>query len=113
MAKLTPTQKLAKIDDAIAKEELAIEASKERIKSLKAERRKSEQEQKQSFANEILKLMQEKGISQDMLLSKLNDTVASEPESVLVTQANTFPSPDVNSGTNFSSGYSMFGNKSE
>ena len=33
MPKLTPTERLAKIDEAITKEELAIEASKEKIRS--------------------------------------------------------------------------------
>lgn len=79
MPKLTPSEKLAKIDDTIAKEELAIEASKEKIKSLKAERKKVEQENDQSFANEIMKLMKSKGLTRETILQTLSEVQREEP----------------------------------
>ena len=81
MPKLTPTERLAKIDEAITKEELAIEASKEKIKTLKAERKKVEQENDQSFANEIMKLMKSKGLSREAILQTLADAKQEESNS--------------------------------
>ena len=84
MPKLTPHEKLVKLDEAITKEELAIEASKKKIKELKAERKKVEQENDQSFANEIMKLMRTKGMSREAILQtiaevKQDETVSSSP----------------------------------
>lgn len=71
MAKLTLEQKIAKIEDAIAKEELLIEESKKKIKKFKSELKTAKAEKEQSFANEILKLMKSKGISQENLIAQL------------------------------------------
>lgn len=71
MAKLTLEQKIAKIEDAIAKEELLIEESKKKIKKFKSELKTAKSEKEQSFANEILKLMKSKGISQENLIAQL------------------------------------------
>ena len=90
MAKLTLEQRIAKTEDAIAKEELAIEESKEKIKTLKAELKRLQTEQEQSFAAGILKLMKEKGISQDALLSQLEQTAA---EVISSPNATTISSP--------------------
>ena len=78
MAKLTIDQRIAKIEDAILKEELAIETSKEKIKSLKAELKTMQIEKEQSFANEVLKLLKAKGINQDKFLSELKATSVTE-----------------------------------
>lgn len=78
MAKLTIDQRIAKTEDAILKEELAIETSKEKIKSLKAELKTMQTEKEQSFANEVLKLLKAKGINQDKFLSELKATSVTE-----------------------------------
>lgn len=72
MSKSTLDQKIAKLKDAIAKEELSIEESKAKIKKLKAELKTVKAEKEQSFANELLKLMKSKGLSQDVLMNTLN-----------------------------------------
>ena len=92
MAKLTLEQKIAKIEDAITKEELFIEESKNKIKKLKAELKAVKAEKEQSFANEILKLMKSKGISQENLIAQLKSA-----ESQISYE--TFSSPKVTSDT--------------
>ena len=85
MAKLTPEQKIAKLEDAIAKEELAIEESKEKIKKMKADLKRLQDEQEQSFAAGMLKIMKENGISQAQMLEMMKATkpaaIQSEPAS--------------------------------
>lgn len=71
MAKLTLEQKITKVNEQIAKEEKNIEDSKERIKKLNAELKALQSEKEHSFANDIIKLMKEKGLSQDQLLAQL------------------------------------------
>ncbi len=82
MAKLTPEQKIAKLEDAIAKEELAIEESKEKIKNLRADLKRLQSEQEQSFAAGMLKLMKEKGITQTQMMEMMKAAnMQSEPAS--------------------------------
>lgn len=71
MAKLTLDQKITKVNEQIAKEEKNIEDSKERIKKLNTELKALQSEKEHSFANDIIKLMKEKGLSQDQLLAQL------------------------------------------
>ena len=71
MAKLTLDQKITKVNEQRAKEEKNIEDSKERIKKLNAELKVLQSEKEHSFANDIIKLMKEKGLSQDQLLAQL------------------------------------------
>ncbi len=83
MAKLTLEQKIAKIDDAIAKEELLIEESKKKIKKLRSELKSAKIEKEQSFANEILKLMKSRGISQENLIAQLKSTESTVADETL------------------------------
>ena len=71
MAKLTLDQKITKVNELIAKEEKNIEDSKDTIKKLNAELKALQLEKEHSFANDIIKLMKEKGLSQDQLLAQL------------------------------------------
>ena len=71
MAKLTLEQKITKVNEQIAKEEKNIEDSKEKIKKLNAELKTLQSQKEHSFANDIIKLMKEKGLSQDQLLAQL------------------------------------------
>lgn len=80
MPKLTIDQKITKTQDAILKEELAIEHSKEKIKNLKAELKKLTAEKEQSFTMEILKLMKANGISQESVLKQLRGAELSSPD---------------------------------
>lgn len=83
MAKLTLDQKITKVTEQIAKEEKNIEESKERIKKLNAELKALQMEKEHSFANDIIKLMKEKGLSQDQLLAQLmSQTGAASSETV-------------------------------
>lgn len=95
MSKISHDQKIAKLEDAIAKEELIIKESKAKIKKLKSELKTVKAEKEQSFANELLKLMKSKGLSQDVLMNTLNqlDTDKSKNES------ETISSPTVNSAS--------------
>lgn len=92
MAKITLEQKITKVEDSIAKEELSIEESKEKIKKLKSELRTLKAEKEQSFANEILKLMKSKGISQENLIAQLQSAESQVPDE-------SFSSPNVISDT--------------
>lgn len=92
MAKLTLDQKISKTEESITKEELSIEESKEKIKKLKSELRTLKAEKEQSFANEILKLMKSKGISQKNLIAQLQSAESQIPDK-------SFSSPDVTSDT--------------
>lgn len=105
MAKLTPEQKITKLEDAIAKEELAIEESKDKIKNMKAELKRLQSEQEQSFASGMLKLMKENGISQKQMLEMMKaariTSMQSEPASdeetaqgISSPSATTFSSPN-------------------
>ena len=78
LAKLTLEQRISKVEDAITNEELLIEASKEKIKKFKAELKTLVAEKEQSFANEVLRLVKEKGINPDAFLSSLKDVSATE-----------------------------------
>ena len=78
MAKLTLEQKINKVSEQIAKEEKLIEASKEKIKKLNAELKALQSEKEHSFANDIIKLMKEKGLSQEQLLSQLTAQACSQ-----------------------------------
>lgn len=80
MAKITLEQKITRVEDSIAKEELSIEESKEKIKKLKSELRTLKAEKEQSFANEILKLMKSKGISQENLIAQLQSAESPVPD---------------------------------
>ena len=71
MAKLTLEQKITKVNEQIANEEKKIEDSKEKIKKLNAELKVLQSEKEHSFANDIIKLMKEKGLSQDQLIAQL------------------------------------------
>ncbi|MBE6852673.1 MAG: hypothetical protein E7505_04270 [Ruminococcus sp.] len=71
MAKITLDQKIAKVEEQILKEELTIEEIRGKIKSLKAERRKLIDEKEKKFANEIMKIIKEKGINQEELITEL------------------------------------------
>lgn len=92
MAKLTLDQKISKTEESIVKEELSIEESKEKIKKLKSELRMLKAEKEQSFANEILKLMKSKGISQENLIAQLQSAESQVPDE-------SFSSPNVTSDT--------------
>lgn len=85
MAKITLDQKIAKVEEQILKEELTIEESRQKIKSLKAECKKLTDEKEKIFANEIIKVIKEKGINQEELLTELrhmeNSIKAEETES--------------------------------
>lgn len=80
MPKLTIDQKITKTQDAILKEELAIEQSKEKIKNLKAELKNLTAEKEKSFTAEILKLMKANGISQETVLKQLRGAELSSPD---------------------------------
>lgn len=67
MAKLTLEQRITKVHEAIAKEEKKIKSLNSELKSLKAEKEKI-------FANEVLKLLKEKGINQEEFLSDLKSS---------------------------------------
>ena len=71
MAKLTLEQKITKVNEQIAKEEKIIEDSKEKIKKWTAELKALQSEKEHSFANDIIKLMKEKGLSQEQLIAQL------------------------------------------
>lgn len=71
MAKLSIDQRIAKTEEAIIKEEILIEESKEKVKSLKSELKTLQTEKEKSFANEVIKLLKAKGINQDKFLSEL------------------------------------------
>lgn len=71
MAKLTLDQKITKVNEQIAKEEKIIEDSKEKIKKWTAELKALQSEKEHSFANDIIKLMKEKGLSQEQLIAQL------------------------------------------
>ena len=73
MAKITLDQKIAKVDEQIMKEELIIEESRQKIKTLKSERKKLTDEKEMIFANQIMKIIREKGINQEELLTELKD----------------------------------------
>lgn len=84
MAKLTIDQRIAKVNSQIQKEEEAILESKDKIKQLNAELRTLTAEKEHSFANDIIKLMKENGLSQEQLMAQLkgasitkNETTAS------------------------------------
>lgn len=113
MAKLTIDQKIAKAADAIIKEELAIEQSKEKIKNLKAELKKLRAEKDQSFTLEILKLMKANGISQETVLNQLKGVKIQETTADRTPEPE-LSSPDViqNSSSIFDT-YSAFGSKPE
>ena len=85
MAKITLDQKIAKVDEQIMKEELIIEESRQKIKTLKSERKKLTDEKEMIFANQIMKIIREKGINQEELLTELkhkeNNTNAAKAES--------------------------------
>lgn len=74
MAKLTLEQRITKVHEAIAKEEKIIEYSKEKIKSLNSELKSLKAEKEKIFANEVLKLLKEKGINQEEFLSDLKSS---------------------------------------
>lgn len=93
MSKISHDQKIAKLEDAIAKEELIIEESKAKIKKYRAELKTVKAEKEQSFANELLKLMKSKGLSQAELMKTLNQL---SPENSTSEKENV-SSPDVNS----------------
>lgn len=71
MPKLTLDEKIAKVTENIAKEEATIEKSREKIKQYKEELKTLSAEKERSFANDIIKLMKEKGLSQEQLISQL------------------------------------------
>lgn len=103
MAKLTLDQRITKIEDSITKEELSIEESKEKIKKLRAELKALKSEKEHSFANEVLKLMKSKGISQEELISQLKSAEN-------IAQADTLSSPNVtNNSANFAENNSVKG----
>lgn len=85
MAKITLDQKIAKVDEQIMKEELIIEESRQKIKTLKSERKKLTDEKEMIFANQIMKIIREKGINQEELLTELkhkeNNTNVAKVES--------------------------------
>ena len=85
MAKITIDQKIAKVDEQIMKEELIIEESRQKIKTLKSERKKLTDEKEMIFANQIMKIIREKGINQEELLTELkhkeNNTNEAKAES--------------------------------
>ncbi len=95
MSKISHDQKIAKLEDAIAKEELIIEESKAKIKKYKAELKTVKAEKEQSFANELLKLMKSKGLSQSDLMSTLNQLNANNNTA----ETENVSSPDVNSAS--------------
>lgn len=78
MAKLTLDQKIEKVTNQIKREEDAIQASKDKIKTLSAELKTLLAEKEQTFANDIIKLMKEKGVSQEQLLSQLLSQTATQ-----------------------------------
>ena len=108
MAKLTLEQKIAKLRENIQKEESAIEESKGKIKEWKSELKRLTAEKEQAFANEILKLMKENGISQSDLMEQIksaktqtaeNETLTnSSPNDVFGSQTSVsdFSKPDIN-----------------
>lgn len=71
MPKLTLDEKIAKVTGNIAKEEATIEKSREKIKQYKEELKTLSAEKERSFANDIIKLMKEKGLSQEQLIAQL------------------------------------------
>ena len=72
MAKQTLDQKITKIEDAIIKEELIIEESKEKLKKLRYELKALKSEKEKAFANEIIEMIKNKGISHEKLIADLN-----------------------------------------
>ena len=83
MAKLTLEQKITKVNEQIAKEEKIIEDSKEKIKKYNAELKALQSEKEHSFANDIIKLMKEIGLSQDQLLAQLmSQSAATSSEAI-------------------------------
>ncbi|MDO5558358.1 MAG: hypothetical protein Q4F95_02035 [Oscillospiraceae bacterium] len=71
MARITIDQRIEKTEEAIVREELLIEDSKTKIKNLKTELKKLKSEKEREFANEVLKLIKQKGINCDKFLSDL------------------------------------------
>lgn len=108
MPKSSTEQRIAKVEEAIAKEELAIEASRNKIKELNAELKTLRSEQEQQFANEVLKLMKSKGISQADLMKELlaksgTSSATEESSSDIETSSSTV--------TNATANNSQFGNR--
>lgn len=120
MAKLTPEQKITKLEDAIAKEELAIEESKDKIKNMKAELKRLQSEQEQSFASGMLKLMKENGISQKQMLemmkaariTSMQSEPASDEETAETAQGISSPSATTFSSPNYTAFHNIADNES-
>ena len=74
MAKQTLEQKIAKTEDAILKEELLIEESKVKLKKLRSEIKSLKNEKDKEFADELLKIIKEKGIDGSKLINDLKAT---------------------------------------
>lgn len=65
MAKLTTEQRIKKVTEYISKEELLIEASKEKIKSWCKELKLLQEEKDKEYAADFLKLLSENGLTTD------------------------------------------------
>lgn len=74
MAKQTLEQKISKTEDSILKEEMLIEESREKLKKLRNELKFLKHEKDKEFADELLKIIKEKGIDGSKLINDLKAT---------------------------------------
>ncbi|MEG0614110.1 MAG: hypothetical protein RR540_00020 [Oscillospiraceae bacterium] len=65
MAKLTTDERIKKIEDYIAKEELQIETSKARLKDLTKKLNELNESKDKVYANDFLKILSENGFTSD------------------------------------------------
>ena len=65
MAKMTIDQRIQKVEDCIAKEELQIEASRDKIKNHSKDLKTLQEQKNKSYASEFLKILAENGLTTD------------------------------------------------
>lgn len=104
MAKLKLEQKITKVTEQIAKEEQSIADSKERIKKLNAELKALSAEKERSFASDLIKLMKEKGISEEQFLKQLQSAAVTQTDENIYSSSDTTVTENGNTETtNYSS----------
>lgn len=82
MGRTPVDERIKKVEEQIAKEELNIETSREKIRKLKEELNVLNSEKEKTFMNDIIKLMKSKGISHDDVFNMINSNKTSETENI-------------------------------
>ncbi len=78
MGRTPVDERIKKVEEQIAKEELNIETSREKIRKLKEELNVLNSEKEKTFMNDIIKLMKSKGISHDDVFNMINSNKTAE-----------------------------------